>query len=411
MNYLAPDVVALGNHEFDYGLPHLLFLEKVANFPIVNANLYIKGVNKRLMKPYCVIRKAGLDVFFTGIITEKMIDSISQDKLIGSFITLQDAAAEVGKMCNAYKNDDIDLTVLLTHIGLESDKELAKLMKREWGVDAVIGGHSQTVLEKPEVANGIPIVQAGVGTTQIGRLDLLVDDDANSIAKYEWKLIPIKEGIAEPDSKLVEYINSFKEEVDRKYNSIPRKLSRELTRPQREVETEVGNLFADAIASCDSIDLVLLASGSIRSKKLGPLVTLGDFLACFPYNDSITRFTATGNQLWKIFSQIMRKENRNGEGECYQVNSGTKAVYDDGKGALVSLEICGEPVQPEKNYTLCIQQFHFNSCDKYLGVTQEELLAGGKSKVVTTSASEVIEEFLRRNQNADRKIEGRIVFT
>ncbi|HNU76722.1 MAG TPA: metallophosphoesterase, partial [bacterium] len=29
MNYLAPDVVALGNHEFDYGLPHLLFLEKV----------------------------------------------------------------------------------------------------------------------------------------------------------------------------------------------------------------------------------------------------------------------------------------------------------------------------------------------------------------------------------------------
>ena len=38
MNYLAPDVVALGNHEFDYGLPHLLFLEKMANFPIVNAN-------------------------------------------------------------------------------------------------------------------------------------------------------------------------------------------------------------------------------------------------------------------------------------------------------------------------------------------------------------------------------------
>ncbi|MEG4506878.1 metallophosphoesterase [Microcoleus sp. F6_B4] len=38
MNYLAPDVVTLGNHELDYGLPHLLFLEKMANFPIVNAN-------------------------------------------------------------------------------------------------------------------------------------------------------------------------------------------------------------------------------------------------------------------------------------------------------------------------------------------------------------------------------------
>jgi 5'-nucleotidase/UDP-sugar diphosphatase len=27
MNYLAPDVVTLGNHELDYGLAHLLFLD------------------------------------------------------------------------------------------------------------------------------------------------------------------------------------------------------------------------------------------------------------------------------------------------------------------------------------------------------------------------------------------------
>jgi len=75
MNYLAPDVVALGNHEFDYGLPHLLFLEKMANFPIVNANLYIKKYNKRLMKPYHIIKKSGFDILFTGIITEKIMDS------------------------------------------------------------------------------------------------------------------------------------------------------------------------------------------------------------------------------------------------------------------------------------------------------------------------------------------------
>lgn len=56
MNYLAPDVVTLGNHELDYGLPHLLFLEKMANFPIVNANLYITKYNKRLMNPYIILK-------------------------------------------------------------------------------------------------------------------------------------------------------------------------------------------------------------------------------------------------------------------------------------------------------------------------------------------------------------------
>src|SRR3990170_2006307 len=91
MNYLAPDVVALGNHEFDYGLPHLLFLEKMANFPLVNANLYIKSYNKRLMKPYLILTKAGFDIMFTGVITEKVMDSIRNDPLISSFVTLEEA--------------------------------------------------------------------------------------------------------------------------------------------------------------------------------------------------------------------------------------------------------------------------------------------------------------------------------
>ena len=39
MNMLAPDIVTVGNHEVDYGVAHLLFLEKCAEFPIINANL------------------------------------------------------------------------------------------------------------------------------------------------------------------------------------------------------------------------------------------------------------------------------------------------------------------------------------------------------------------------------------
>src|SRR4030066_1980141 len=110
MNYLAPDVVALGNHELDYGLPHLLFLEKIANFPIVNANLYIKKFNKRLMRPYLIIKKAGFDILFTGIITEKVMDTIKSDPLISSFVDLEEASKEIGKIPNAYKKEDIDLT-------------------------------------------------------------------------------------------------------------------------------------------------------------------------------------------------------------------------------------------------------------------------------------------------------------
>ena len=310
MNYLAPDVVALGNHEFDYGLPHLLFLEKVANFPIVNANLYVKKYNKRLMNPYKIINKDGFDILFTGILTEKVIDSLKMDKLVGSFVTLEEASNEVGKICNAYKNDDIDLTILLTHIGFESDKELARMLKPEWGVDMIIGGHSHTFLEKPEEINNVLIAQAGVGSDQIGRFDITVDDDTNSIVDYKWQLIPIDSNLAEPDEDLTKFIESFREEVDRKYNTIVAKFSKKLTHPQREVETELGDLIADAFSEVSQCDVMMVGSGSIRVKELGPIVTLKDLKACFPYDDSLNRFKIRGDQLKRIFTHVMRNENR-----------------------------------------------------------------------------------------------------
>jgi len=410
MNYLAPDVVTLGNHEIDYGLPHLLFLEKIANFPIVNANLYIRKNNKRLMLPYLIVKKAGFDIMFTGIITEKIMDAIKTDKLIGSFVDLSEASAEVGKICNAYKNNDIDLTILLTHIGYESDLELARLLKPEWGVDMIIGGHSHTILDKPAKVNNILIAQAGVGTDQIGRFDITVDDNTNSIIDFKWQLIPINEKIAKKDKQLEEYINSFKSEVDRKYSALICKLAKELTHPKREIETTLGNYIADAFAKRAECDVMLTGSGSIRVKSLGPVVTLKDFLACFPYDDSLIKCEVTGKQLKNIFSHIMRMENRDGEGECYQVNSKVKAVYSEKMKKLVSLTVLGKPVDDRINYSVCMQNYHFGNCKNYLNVTTEELNRSGKTKVVTTSAQQVLEEYFRNHPNSSCKIEGRLVF-
>lgn len=411
MNYLAPDVVTLGNHEFDYGLPHLLFLEKMANFPIVNANLYIRQYNKRLMQPYVILQKAGLDILFIGAITDKVIDALRRDEDVGSFISLEDVAAEVGKIANAYKSDDIDLTVLLTHIGFETDCELAGLLDPAWGVDVIIGGHSHTILEQPARVNNILIAQAGVGTDQVGRFDIIVDDDTNAIVDYRWQLIPITEGLAPPDRALQEYIDSFKTAVDRKYNTILCKLATTLTHPGREEETALGNLIADAIAESGNIDVMLLGAGSVRVKELGPLVTLGNFISCFPFDDTITRFQVSGARLKRIFAHWMRAENRDGEGECYQVSGGVRVVYDDAEGRLASLEVKGRPVQDDATYTLGLQGYHLTNCAAYLGITQEELQEAGQPKVVSTSAQDVLLEYLRGNQNLSRRVEGRLVYT
>jgi len=107
----------------------------------------------------------------------------------------------------------------------------------------------------------------------------------------------------------------------------------------------------------------------------------------------------------------MRAENRNGEGECYQVNSKVRAVYDDKTYALSSLKIDGVDVDSKKLYTIAMMGYHLTNSKAYMNISNEELLESGKSKVVSTSAQEVLEEWLRNHQNETRKIEGRLVYS
>ena len=110
MNLMGPDVATIGNHEVDYGLAHLLFLEKCADFPIINANLHIKSNGRRMFRPFWIAHIDGMKILFIGIITEEVLAATKNDELIGSFVDIGEAAREVGNICNAYNAIDIDFT-------------------------------------------------------------------------------------------------------------------------------------------------------------------------------------------------------------------------------------------------------------------------------------------------------------
>lgn len=411
MNYLAPDVVTLGNHEFEYGLPHLLFLEKLANFPIVSANLYISKYNRRLMNPYKIINVDGFDIMFIGIITDEVLKALKHESEVGSFISLHDAAQEVGRICDAYKDQDIDLTVLLTHIGFEEDKKLAALLNPEWGVDLIIGGHSHTVLSEPAIINNILIAQAGIGSDHIGRFDIVVDDDTNSIVEWKWKLLEVNENLAKPDADLQEFINSFKVELDRKYNTPICHFSHAITHPAMNCETELGNLFADVFQQRSQCDIAFFASFAIRGNKMGPIVTLGNFTESIPYDDALLRFTLTGEDLYTVWEHILRPENQAGEGYFFQLSKHSKVLYNNSARKIESFTLLNLPIEKDKEYTICTQKYHYeDNTLKHFGLAKERFTAIEPSQVVVTSMKSLLEEFLRTHQHLKSAVEGRIVF-
>ena len=398
MNMLAPDVVTLGNHEADYGIAHLLFLEKCARFPIVNANLYLTTTGVRLFKSHYIKEIDGMKIMFIGILTEQVLSQAKQDRLVGSFVDVREAATEIGKICNAHKSDDIDFTVLLTHIGFEEDKKLAELLDPNWGVDVIIGGHSHTLLEKPEVVNGIPIVQAACGTNQIGRFDINVDTDNNCIDSYEWKLIPIDDDYCPRDYALEAVIAKYKTQTDKKYKRVVTRLADKYTHPKREEETSLGKLITDAFKDALGLDIMMLGSGSIRAQEMGPIVMLEDLLQVFPYNDEVYRITVTGAQLKRMISFSLRKGALDGLTEFYQYSRGFEIYFDYENQVLEKLVLNGEEVTDEKLYNVGITSFHFENLKEFLGVSLEEISKNKEPKVVATKSADVLEEYFSKQE-------------
>jgi 5'-nucleotidase len=411
MNMLAPDVVTIGNHEIDYGIAHLLFLEKCAKFPIINANLHITTNQARLFKPHHIIEIDGMKILFIGILTEAVLPQAKKEKLVGGFVDVHDAATEIARICNAYRSMDIDCTVLLTHIGFEEDKLLAAQLDPSLGVDIIIGGHSHTYLEKPEEVNGILIAQAGTGTDQIGRFDLEIDTHTNSIHSFTWKSIPITDEHCPRDTALEKILNHYRSAAEEKYSRVITRLKRQLTHPSWYQETELGGFLADILQESLRLDMMLVGSGSIRVSEMGPIILLSNLTECLPYDDSAIALWVTGAQLKKMILFMLRDEVWDGAHcEFFQFSKGVRVVYDKPNHRFLEFSLHGEPIDEEKLYKIGLQYFFYLNVKDFFSISHEEISQNGKPRKVATSCREVLDEYLSCHQNLDHQISGRIQF-
>ena len=82
----------------------------------------------------------------------------------------------------------------------------------------------------------------------------------------------------------------------------------------------------------------------------------------------------------------------------------------DATGELESLTLDGKPVEDDGEYTICLQGYHYKNSADNLGLTNEELTGHGPPRVVTTSARDVLEEYLHANQHLNARLEGRLVY-
>lgn len=198
-NYLGYDAIAIGNHEFNYGLRFLNTVVKGAKMPVLNANVYSVEKNKPYFTPYTILKRRVVDgignehILNIGVIGFMPTQIMKWDKanLEGKVYAkpIVDAAKEfIPKM----KAKGADIIIALAHTGISSEpynpdtENAVYYLTQIPGIDAILAGHSHSVFPGPvfqnlpntDIKRGIinekPVVMAGAFGSRLGIIDLKI---------------------------------------------------------------------------------------------------------------------------------------------------------------------------------------------------------------------------------------------
>jgi len=126
MNMIGYDFLAIGNHEFDMGEEILKNTLKFAEFPILSCNIVKKGTNELVdyVQPYRIIEKLGLRIGVIGLTTTDTEQMSFPDNIKN--VDFLPAKEQLEKYVNIVKEKNVDLVIVIGHMGLPYNPQPAK---------------------------------------------------------------------------------------------------------------------------------------------------------------------------------------------------------------------------------------------------------------------------------------------
>ena len=372
MNKVGFDLSAVGNHEWDGDINNFRNDMERAQFPFLCANVFVPEAVNLNIKPFVTMEHQGVKMAVVGMI------EIRHDGIPG---THPDKIKEVSfkhpKVVlpdYKYLRNDNDVVILLSHCGFEDDMELA--LANPW-LDAIIGGHSHTLVEKPSETNGVLITQSGSHLKYATLVKLRVKDH---------KVIG-KDAIVLDVNKVRKEKPEIQQLVDA-FNDAPA-LNEPIAVAKSKFETpqELGCMMTDALREVSGADFAFQNTGGVRINylKKGP-ITVKDIYSLDPFNNDVVVFEMTGAQVKKFILNSYRK---NGDYPSY-VSGMTYSVDDDGRNVWVEME--GESFSTKKLYKVAMNSYMVST----VNIESED---DGRSMFMTSE--EMMIEFLRNRKEVD----------
>jgi 2',3'-cyclic-nucleotide 2'-phosphodiesterase (5'-nucleotidase family) len=199
----------------------------------------------------------------------------------------------------------------LGHLNPDEEKQL---LAEAPEVGVIVSGHLHRGIAEP-LRNGARVmVRVKSYGEELGRLDLQVDTERKTVARSEWRVVPVNAGAAPPAADVARVVARWENEVA-KVVDVPIGEARRAL-PRGEVKALIERAMRESLAT----DFALMNSGGVR--------------------DSLPQGTILARHVWNI----MPFDNT--------------VVVGKFKGARIPKHaVGGRAVDPEREYTLAVTDF------------------------------------------------------
>jgi 5'-nucleotidase/UDP-sugar diphosphatase len=372
MAELGYDALALGNHEFDQGYEVIAALVEASEVPVLCANLASPEGGPAMpgLQPSRVFERGGTRIGVVGLTTPDLQRLVSAETWarVQLLDTVEAAQAEIERL-----DPETDLLVLLSHAGVETDRWLAAKLE---GLDLIVGGHSHSALREPELVGSTYIVQAGSYTRSVGRLEIVVQDDAISSIQGELVNLQPAEGWAPAAPAVLARLERVTAEVDAAFGRVVGRSEAPVLRDSYR-QGSLGMWISGLMLEATGADLAFYNSGGLRADLPEGELTFADLYQVLPFGNAPITMAMTGAEIMRIvernaFSEATRETSSL---QCAGLDWSWRAV--DGGQEIVSATVGGQPLELERSYTVATNSYVASHLGEILELPEREIQPHG----------------------------------
>ncbi|KAL2267945.1 hypothetical protein VTJ83DRAFT_5222 [Remersonia thermophila] len=400
LNLIGTDCACVGNHDLDFGVRQFRTLASKCRFPWLLANVLDPALGDDVplgnaQKTHIITASNGLKIGLLGLGEREWLDTIN---LLPPNIIYRSASEVARELVPQLRAQGVDVVIALTHMREPNDIKLATQLGGQ-NIDLILGGHDHFYAHS--FVNGTHVLRSGSDFKNLSYIELRRADPATgrrwdvdiwrrdvvrAVPKDDETLALVDRLTAKLKKSLEKAIGWTAAPLDARFTTV------------RTRESNIGNFVCDIMRHHYGTDCALMAAGTIRGDQVyapGP-VRVKDVTDCFPFEDPVVAIRVTGKALWDALENGVSLYPAL-EGRFPQV-SNIRFTFDPARppgSRIVSVEVGGSPLDPDRSYLLATRGYMARGKDGYTSLLVKS--AGGVcEEVVSEENGMLISTMLRQ---------------